>query len=142
MPCLAIKSAPYGRIHEESVFTANSVGCSTIHMSTANGMASNGPPMTKLKHISSFLTQTAVQCIFFAKKGAIKDIHTYVVMSTPQTARDAGTGERAVGATYPPPTWKLWWRGAAHPNLDCQCRSLLFLFTFARTLGPLPSPKK
>ena len=48
-------------------------------------------------------------------------------------------GSRGGGGTVgqlAPTTWKLW--ESRPPTLDCQCRSFLFLFVFARELGSLP----
>ena len=42
-----------------------------------------------------------------------------------------------MGATCPPPTWKLWERRPP-PTLNCRCRSFIFLLVFARELGSLP----
>ena len=50
-------------------------------------------------------------------------------------ARDAGTGGGAVGATCPHNFEAV---GAPPPTLDCESRSFLFLFVFARELRSLP----
>ena len=49
-------------------------------------------------------------------------------------ARDAGTGGGQWGQLAPT-TLKLW--GRRPPTLDCESRSFLFLFVFARELGSL-----
>ena len=51
-----------------------------------------------------------------------------------KTYRDAGTGGQ--WGKLAPRTLKLW--GRRPPTLDCESRSFLFLFVFARELGSLP----
>ena len=45
-----------------------------------------------------------------------------------------GRGSRGQCGQLAFTTWKLWGRA---PTFDCQCRSFLFLFDFARELGAL-----
>ena len=51
----------------------------------------------------------------------------------PSETREPGGG--GSGGNLPP---QLGSCGGSPPTLDCQCRSFIFLFVFARELGPLP----